>query len=94
MKIELTNGIESLTLDTQILWFVELETPQSFDEILTGVLENLKKRGFNVLDSFSNVDGWSYISANLPKGEEILSKNQGYTVILNGQGKGSIEYKF
>ena len=74
MKIELTDGIESITLDTQILWFVELETPQSFDEILTGVLENLKKRGFNVSDTFINVDAWPYISANLPKGEAILSR--------------------
>lgn len=74
MKIELSDGIETMTIDTQILWWVELDTPKSFDDILTGVLENLKKRGFKVTGNFENYDGWDYIFSNLEKGQQILAK--------------------
>jgi hypothetical protein len=74
MKIEFTDGTENVILDTQILWWVQMETPTSFDDILTGTLENLKKRGFRVVDSIDNFEGWEYIWSNLAKGQDILAK--------------------
>jgi hypothetical protein len=74
MKIEFTDGTENVILDTQILWWVKMDTPASFDDILTGTLENLKARGFRVVESLDNYEGWEYIWANLAKGEDILSK--------------------
>jgi hypothetical protein len=73
MKIEFTDGTENVILDTQILWWVKMDTPTSFDDILTGTLENLKKRGFKVVESLDNYEGWEYIWANLAKGQDILS---------------------
>ncbi len=74
MKIEFTDGTENVILDTQILWWVQMETPTSFDDILTGTLENLKRRGFRVVDSIDNFEGWEYIWSNLAKGQDILAK--------------------
>lgn len=71
MKIELSNGIESITISTEILWF--LDSSKSFDSLLTEALLNLKKQGFKVVESFDNYDGWEYIHTNLPEGEQILA---------------------
>jgi len=73
VKIELSDGQEIMKIDTDILWWIELDTPKSFDEILTGVLLNLKKRGFKVTENLENYDGWDYIYSNLDKGQEILA---------------------
>lgn len=70
MKIELSDGIETMTIDTQILWWVK---GKSFDEMLTDALENLKERGFKVTGNFENYEGWDYIFSNLDKGEQILA---------------------
>jgi hypothetical protein len=71
MDIRLVNGIETLTISTDILWF--LDSKQNFDDMLTDALLNLKKQGFKVVESFENFDGWEYIHANLPQGERILA---------------------
>jgi hypothetical protein len=73
MKIILSDNFEEVTIDTSILWWIELDSPKSFDEILTGVLFNLKGRGFHIVTDLRNFDGWEYIAHNLPKGEEILA---------------------
>ena len=73
MKIQLSDGAETITVDTSILWWVEMDSPKSFDEILTGVLLNLKKRGFKVTENLENFDGWEYIFCNLNSGQEILA---------------------
>lgn len=71
MKIHLTDGIETLTVDTTILWYLKSE--KSFDYLLTECLENLKAQGFKVIEDFSNIDAWEYIFCNLDKGERILA---------------------
>lgn len=71
MKIQLSNGVEILSIETSILWF--LDSNRTFDDLLTEVLLNLKKQGFKVVENLDNFDGWEYIHANLPQGERILA---------------------
>ena len=71
MKIWLSNNEEEIAIETDILWWVDTSKP--FDDILTDVLFNLKKRGFKVIEEFNNYEGWEYVSTNLPKGKEILA---------------------
>ena len=70
MKIELSNGIEKMTVDTSALWFL---SSKSFDEHLTDVLMNLKKQGFKVTENLGNFEGWEYVYCNLGMGKEILA---------------------
>ena len=71
MKIQLSNGVETLTIETGILWF--LTSNRSFDDLLTEALLNLKKSGFKVVESLDNFDGWEYINSNLLQGAQILA---------------------
>jgi hypothetical protein len=71
MKIQLSNNIEEITIDTTILWY--LNENKSFDQLLTEILLNMKKQGFHVITDIRNFEGWEYISANLEKGELILA---------------------
>lgn len=73
MDIKLSNGIEEVTINTSIIWWLD-EKHKSFDDILTNTLLNMKKQGFHVVTTdMSNYDGWDYIAHNLKRGDEILA---------------------
>jgi hypothetical protein len=73
MDIKLSNGIEEVTINTSIIWWLD-EKHKSFDDILTDTLLNMKKQGFHVVTTdMSNIDGWGYIAHNLKRGDEILA---------------------
>jgi hypothetical protein len=71
MKIWLSDNEEEIAIETDILWWVD--TSKSFDDILTDVLFNMKKKGFHVITDLQNFEGWDYVAHNLEKGEEILA---------------------
>jgi hypothetical protein len=72
MDIKLSNGIEEITINTSIIWWLDNQN-KSFDDVLTSVLFNMKKQGFHVITDIRNYEGWEYVAHNLDKGAEILA---------------------
>lgn len=71
MKIWLSDNEEEIAIDTNILWW--LNSPKSFDELLTEALFSLKAKGYHVITDLENFEGWDYVAHNLDRGAEILA---------------------
>ena len=69
MKLIVTKGNDSMTLDTDILWHIQ---GMSFDTALTQAIKGLKFQGWKVATDFNNYEAWEYIYCNLEEGESLV----------------------
>jgi hypothetical protein len=62
MNIKLSDGAEILTINTNIIWY--LQSHRSFNDVLSEALTNLEDSGYKVI---TDVESYDYLMDNLPQ---------------------------